>query len=101
MPSFSWNPAAWIAQNWIYLVGWISIGLFLYKGYIVVNRFASYGTAITELRTDMETIKTSHLPHVQEELVKVNLNIAGLRDDLKEGLGNMRDDLRLVLARMP
>jgi hypothetical protein len=49
----------------------------------------------------METIKTSHLPHVQEELVKVNLNIAGLRDDLKEGLGTMRDDLRLVLARMP
>ena len=101
MLPFLWNPAVWISQNWMYLAGWLALGVVLYKVYLVVNRFASYGAAITELRTDMETIKTNHLPHVQEELVRVNSNISGLREDLKEGLGNMRDDLRLVLSRMP
>lgn len=101
MTPLTWNPAVWIAENWMYLIGWSVVGLFLYRGYALFSRFLSYGMAITELQTDMMQIKNNHLPHLQEELVHVNENLTGLREDLKEGLGRMSDDLRLVLTRMP
>ena len=98
---FPWNPVTWIAANWMYIAGWAGFGLILYRVYIVVSRFVAYGADITSLKLDMNSIKTNHLPHVQEELVRVNENITGLREDIKEGLGRMSDDLRLVLTRMP
>ena len=97
----TWNPGVWLATNWMYIVGWAALLTFAYKGYRIINNVLSYGMAITELRSDMDVIKNNHLPHVQEELQKMNENITGLREDLKAGLGRMADDLRLVLARMP
>ena len=101
MPPFSWNPGIWLGQNWMYIVGWAAALTLLYRGYLLVSRFASYGQAITDLQTDMVSIKENHLPHIQEELTRVNENITGLRGDLKDGLARMSDDLRLVLTRMP
>ena len=95
-----WNPGIWIGQNWIYIAGWVAFLTILYKGYGMFNRLTSYGKAITTLQSDMDIIKTNHLPHVQEELQKLNANVIGLREDVRDSLGGLRDDIRAVLIRL-
>ena len=95
-----WNPAVWISQNWLYITGWFGLLLILYRAYTIVNKFAAYGTAITTLQTDMEAVKTNHLPHLEEAVVNVNNNITGLRDDVKDGFSRLSDSLNVVLTRI-
>lgn len=101
MQPTSWNAITWVAQNWTYLAGWTALFMLLYRLFIAANRLTRYGTSIDTLTSDMEAIKTNHLPHIQSELEKANESLTGLRLDVRDGLSRLSDNINVVLTRMP
>lgn len=100
MQTSSPNPLEWLSNHWTSLIGWSSLILFLYRIHIGFQKLEAWGKSIVSAKSDLELIKTNHLPHLQVEVEKVNDNLSGLREDIRSGLSEMRDDLRVVLVRM-
>jgi hypothetical protein len=82
------------------MIGWSAFMTFLYRIYIAFEKFVGFGESIVSAKADLELIKTNHLPHLQAEVAKVNENLSGLREDLKDNFSRMSDDLHVVLTRM-
>ena len=90
-----WNPLVWASEHWTQLVMILALCTFLYKLYIVVEKFLLYPGAIISTQKNMDLMMTNHLPHLQVELEEINGNLRGVRDDFKE----MRADFRALLTR--
>ena len=87
----------WIASNWQTVCAWIG-GLYtLYKlGSIitaVINFVATTSARFKNAEDTLLALATNHLPHIQGELQSVSLK----QDKTNELLGEVRDDLRLIL----
>lgn len=95
-----WNPAVWIAANWLYLTGWSILGVVIWRFHKVMSRFEKYGENINSLTEDMESIKTNHLVHIQAELERSNTTLEGIRQDFKDGTNRLNDVLNVVLVRL-
>ena len=100
----AWTPLSWGSQNLTQLVGWIALGGFAWRW---SNKISGYGQKIDLAIADVSTIMTNHLPHLQtgvhdlnKGLGTVNENITGLREDMRDGLNRMGEDVRLVLSGM-
>lgn len=94
------NPFGWLSDHWGTLLGWSALVTFLYRGYLVLQRILGLGESIATAKNDIELLKTNHLPHLQAEVEKVNENLTGLREDIKESFNRLSSDLRIVLTRM-
>ena len=107
-----WNPMEWASEHWQELIGWSALATFLYRILTVAKRVISYGDGIEETRSDLRTIMTNHIPHLQIELESVNSkldnlhagmheDIEGLRADLRDGLNRLSDSINVILTRVP
>lgn len=105
-----WNPMEWATEHWQELVGWSALATFFYRVWFVAQKVVGYGDGIRESRSDLKTIMTNHLPHLQIELESVNSklddlhsglhsDLDGLREDLKEGLNRLNDSINVLLVR--
>jgi hypothetical protein len=94
------NPFDYLSAHWAHMLGWSALITFLYRMYLGFKKFWGFGEGIAAAKSDLELIKTNHLPHLQAEVEKVNDNLLGLREDLKENFSRLSDDIRIVLTRM-
>ena len=86
----------WIASNWQAICGW---GGGLYLTYHFCRLLIAIVLAInavvkrfTTAETTLSTVATNHLPHLQAEMEKVNVNLSGLRRDLSAILRLEKED---------
>ena len=96
-----WNPFDWASEHWGQMLGVAAVSTFLYRLYIGVRKIVGLGEAILSARSDLELLKTNHIPHLQVEVEKVNENLVGLREDIRDGLDRLSDNINVVLMRMP
>lgn len=108
MQMVPYNPMIWVGQHWLEIIGWIGVLTVLYKLYRVVDRALQPFRDLKTVKGDITAIKENHLSHMEVELGNVNNNITGLRGDMKELfsglrdiLSDVKDDIRLVMSRMP
>ena len=94
------NPMDWFSAHWAQLLGWSALTTFLFRLYVVARRFVDSWEGIKDARKDLSIIKDNHMVHLQASIDKLDENLTGLREDLKDGLSGLRDDIRLVLMRM-
>ena len=94
------NPFGWLSDHWAPLLGWSALVTFLYRVYLGLQKIVGLGESIATAKADLELIKTNHLPHLQTEVEKVNENLMGLREDIKESFNRLGSDMRVVLTRM-
>ena len=94
------NPLTWLSNHWAQLAGWSVLATILGRIYLWITKLIGYGDAIASVQSDVSTIMTNHLPHLNVEVVKINDNLLGLRSDTREGFANLSRDLGIVLTRI-
>ena len=102
----STNPLEYLAAHWPSLVGCASFLVFLNRVYKLFKKGESYADSIIDARTDQKLMMTNHLPHLQMGLDeanlsmdKINQNLDMLREEMKEHMTGLRDDLRVLLVK--
>jgi hypothetical protein len=93
-------PGNWVLSHWAQIVGFSAVATALYRFYTWIKTLVGYGESIEATRTDMNILLTNHLPHIQAKLVKMNTTLEGMREDMKESLARLSNDIRVVLTRM-
>lgn len=95
-----YNPVDWIAANWLHILGWTAVLVFMKRCYTVVRKADEFFDGVLSTKSDVELIKSNHLPHLQSAIENVDRNITGLREDFREGFGRLTNSINVVLTRM-
>ena len=101
LQAIPWNPMIWAGQHWDELLGWGVVSGVLYKIFRVVERALQPFQDLKLVKEDITIIKENHLSHMEQELSNVNVNISGLRNDIKESMAQLSEDVRFVMNRLP
>ena len=91
-----------ISQN-IHIAGWISLIIFVAKFSWKASTFFEgvYKSVekTTRMENTIESVAHNHLPHLQESINEVNINLALLKTELILELKGVRSDLFQVALR--